>query len=150
MEFLFLKYCAILVAVLCLSINGCTKSDDSAERELVREALRKLAPEGGTGVKTFAYPTGELKEKFFWKHHEVESIEYYDTDGVLLYTAVSQDRQTLCLTLGSNGQIEELYQATDFVKDGYCFVFRAGRLHKIQKTSYGEVVSEVAVAPNSP
>ncbi len=129
----------LLIVALLMLWSGCAPQNE------IRDALKQLAPDGGSGIKRYFYETGELKEEDHWKDYEIVRVVYFGKDGRELFTCVPDHRSVLLITLNENGEITQIYEATDFVKDGRCFVIVDGALQKIQTWQNGKVISEIAV-----
>ena len=69
-----------------------------------REAIKQIAPQGGSGVKRYVYSSGGVREQVFWSKYEVDKIEYYDRNGVLLYRALPKGRHALLMSVGDDGK----------------------------------------------
>ena len=131
----------LLIVGLLLQFYGC----DSPTGESVKDAIKQLAPEGGSGVKRYYYESGELKEETHWKQYEVVKIVYYLKMGEPFFTCVPNEKRTLQVTLNDNGEITEAFQSIDFIKDGHCLVFENGVVRRVQRLKHGEVISEVVL-----
>lgn len=122
--------CIIALLLVSVAIYGIW-SVVGIERSEVRNAMRKLAPDGGSGIKEYFYPTGQLKEKAHWSNFEVTCLEYYDKSGDLLFVSHLQNGQGITITVSDDGEITEIIPVTDFAKDFTSFILKDGRLAKI-------------------
>jgi hypothetical protein len=133
-------FVAVSIAAILLVYR---KGENSEDAQAVAEAIRQLAPEGGTGTKSYLYESGALKEVAHWQNFGVAKIDYYQPSGRHIYTAVLENGGGLLISLDENGEITEIYQTKNYVYDGARFTLRNGAVSRIVRIESDEVVSEV-------
>jgi antitoxin component YwqK of YwqJK toxin-antitoxin module len=111
----------------------------------VATAIKKLAPEGGSGPKRYYYQSGQLKEVAHWKDYEVTRIDYYSLSGKCIYSASMHDGNGLAIALNDEGVITDIWQTKNYIREGAHFVFSDGRLSKILRREGDEIRSEATV-----
>ena len=108
-----------------------------------------MAPEGGSGVKRYFYPSGELKEETHWNDYDVVRMVYYEKSGTPLMASVLAERRAIQLTLSDDGYVTEIFQSANFTKDGYCFILEHGMLRRILKFKEGALIRETVLASSA-
>lgn len=116
-----------------------------SDEESVKQGLKDLAPKGGTGVKEYDYPSGELMQRFYWKDFAVDKVEYFLKNGEMIHIAHPLDGHTISVEMSEEGSIDAIYEAKHFVKDGTLFKFSNGRLSAIETWDFGERVHVLPV-----
>jgi hypothetical protein len=138
-----------LVAACCGFLAGLAfsfifiRQGDNVPAPEITEAIRQLAPDGGSGLKNYYYSSGALKQQDHWENYNVVQTDYYHPTGRLLYTAHLQDGGGLLMSLNENGTITEIFETKHYVIEGARFIFNNGCLSRIVRVYNEDTVSDV-------
>jgi hypothetical protein len=136
---------ALITALFSVFFLGCAKRP-MGEREQVRLAIGSLAPQGGNGVKSYLYDSGELMQEIEWREFKIVSLTWYSKSGKLLLKSKPSNHRCLILEMYQTGEIKRVFESDSLVEDGVSFEFGENGLKSIKTFDFGKEISSVNVS----